>query len=65
MEDLEQLPAISERIGRELRSQYLLGYYPTNPSRDGKYRQVVVKLDGSREKELHSNYRRGYYAPAD
>jgi len=65
VEDLEQLPAISERIGRELRSQYLLGYYPTNALHDGKYRQVVVKLDGSREKELHSNYRRGYYAPAD
>ena len=65
VEDLEQLPAISERIGRELRSQYLLGYYSTNLNRDGKYRQVVVKLDQPHAKELHANFRRGYYAPAD
>jgi len=65
VEDLEQLPEISERIGRELRSQYLLGYYSTNPSRDGKYRQVSVKLGGPLAKDLRTNYRRGYYAPAD
>jgi Ca-activated chloride channel homolog len=63
--DLEQLPDISTRIGRELRSQYLLGYYPTNPARDGKYRQVVVKLATPDARELRTYYRRGYYAPAD
>ena len=65
VESLEDLPAISEKIGRELRTQYLLGYYPTNPVRDGKYRQVMVKLGGARAKELRITYRRGYYAPAD
>jgi len=65
VEDLEDLPAISERIGRELRSQYLLGYYSTNAARDGKYRQVSVKLDGPLAKELRTDFRRGYYAPAD
>jgi Ca-activated chloride channel homolog len=65
VDNLDQLPAISERIGRELRSQYLLGYYSTNPARDGKYRQLVVKLGGPYVKELRTNYRRGYYAPAD
>ncbi len=62
---LDQLPDISERIGRELRSQYLLGYYSTNAQKDGKYRQVVVKLDVSNTKELRTYYRRGYYAPAE
>lgn len=62
---LDQLSEISARIGRELRSQYVLGYYSTNPARDGKYRQVVVKLDTPNARELHINYRRGYYAPAD
>jgi VWFA-related protein len=62
---LDELPEISERIGRELRSQYLLGYYSTNPERDGKYRQVVVKLDAPNARELRTYYRRGYYAPAD
>lgn len=63
--DLEQLPEISERIGRELRNQYLLGYHPTNESRDGKYRQVVVKLAAPNARELRTYYRRGYYAPAE
>jgi Ca-activated chloride channel homolog len=63
--DLEQLPDISERIGRELRNQYLLGYHPTNAVRDGKYRQVVVKLATPDARDLRTYYRRGYYAPAD
>jgi VWFA-related protein len=62
---LEELPAISERIGRELRSQYVLGYYSTNPERDGKYRQVVIKLAVPEPRELRTYYRRGYYAPAE
>ena len=65
VDDLERLPEISERIGRELRNRYLLGYYPTNGTRDGKYRQVIVKLATPNARELHTNYRRGYYAPAD
>jgi Ca-activated chloride channel homolog len=62
---LDQLPEISARIGRELRNQYVLGYYSTNPEKDGKYRQVVVRLVAPNARELHMNYRRGYYAPAD
>lgn len=65
VENLEELPYISERIGRELRSQYLLGYHPTNTARDGKYRQVVVKLATPDARDLRTYYRRGYYAPAD
>jgi len=65
IDDLETLPEISERIGRELRSQYLLGYYPTNESRDGKYRQVVVKLAAPNARDLRTYYRRGYYAPPE
>jgi Ca-activated chloride channel family protein len=62
---IDQLPEISEKIGRELRSQYVLGYYPTNPETDAKYRQVVVKLDAPNARDLRLYYRRGYYAPAD
>jgi VWFA-related protein len=62
---LDDLPEISARIGRELRSQYLLGYYSTNPEKDGKYRQVVVKLATPKAREFRTYYRRGYYAPAD
>jgi len=63
VEELEQLPAISERIGRELHSQYMLGYYSTNSTRDGKYRQVKVILELPNASELHTSYRRGYFGP--
>jgi Ca-activated chloride channel homolog len=63
--DLEQLPEISEKIGRELRNQYLLGYHSSNEARDGKYRQIVVKLATPDSRELRTYYRRGYFAPAD
>ena len=62
---LDELPDIAARIGRELHSQYVLGYYPKNPERDGKYRQVVVKLAAPNAREMRTNYRRGYYTPAD
>ncbi len=40
VDNLNELPAISAKIGNDLRSQYLLGYHPTNFSRDGKYHQI-------------------------
>jgi VWFA-related protein len=63
VDTLDELPDISERIGRELHSQYMLGYYSTNPARDGKYRQVKVMLDLPDLRGLHITYRHGYYGP--
>ena len=40
VENLNELPDVAAKIGIELRNQYVLGYTPTNPERDGKYRQV-------------------------
>jgi Ca-activated chloride channel homolog len=64
VDNLDDLPSISARIGEELRSQYLLGYSPANRDRDGKYRQIKVMLaPPSVAPELEVRYRRGYYAP--
>jgi Ca-activated chloride channel family protein len=63
--DLNDLPAISAKIGTDLRNEYLLGYYAAG-SRDGKYHHVKVNLalpDGA--PPLRANYRRGYYAPTE
>ncbi len=49
-----------DEISDELRSRYTLGYYPTNPARDGKFRKIKVETT---EKELKVLARRGYYAP--
>jgi Ca-activated chloride channel homolog len=65
IDDLNDLPQISERIGLELRNQYLLGYSPTNLERDGKYRKIKLDLAAPEGMPaLRVQYRRGYYAPA-
>jgi VWFA-related protein len=49
-----------DQISEELRSQYTVGYYPTNTSRDGLFRKVRVETPGKEYKILT---RKGYYAP--
>jgi Ca-activated chloride channel homolog len=64
--NLRDLPGIAERIGIELRNQYVLAYSPANKNRDGKYRKVQVKLDQPKAlPALKARWRLGYYAPND
>lgn len=59
-----EVQAIAERIARELRERYTIGYVPTNARRDGTWRSVRVEVllpPGS--PRLLANYRHGYYAP--
>ena len=49
-----------DEISEELRSQYTLGYYPTNSERDGKFRKIRVEASNHDLKVLA---RKGYYAP--
>jgi len=51
-----------DQIAEELRDQYTLSYYPTNPARDGKFRKIKVETT---DKELKVLARRGYYAPKE
>ena len=62
--NLNDLPSISARIGNQLRNQYMLGYSPANPERDGKYR--IIRLTVSPQSEIPDMrvyYRHGYYSP--
>jgi Ca-activated chloride channel homolog len=64
--NLRELPGIAERIGIELRNQYVLAYSPTNPSHDGKYRKIEVKLQQPKAlPTLKARWREGYYAPSE
>jgi VWFA-related protein len=64
IDNLNELPDVAAKIGVELRSQYVLGYAPTNLQKDGKYRRVEVKLVQPRGlPPLRAYYRTGYYAP--
>jgi VWFA-related protein len=49
-----------DQISEELRSQYTLGYYPSNNNKDGKFRKIKVELNNN---ELKVLARKGYYAP--
>jgi Ca-activated chloride channel family protein len=62
----DQLPAIAERIAIELRNQYLLGYYPKNSARDGKYRKLEVKVNVPKGfPDVKARWRLGYYAASE
>jgi VWFA-related protein len=50
-----------QQIARDLRTQYLLGYTPTNTKLDGTFRKIEVKVHTSGNVKVDA--RRGYYAP--
>jgi len=56
----KKLEEAFDQISEELRSQYTLGYYPSNTARDGKFRKLRVET-GNHEYKVLS--RKGYYAP--
>ena len=60
------LADVSTKIGIELRNQYLLGYRPKNPVRDGKWRKIKVKLLPPKGlPPLRVYAKTGYYAPTE
>jgi Ca-activated chloride channel homolog len=57
IDELGQLDATYDQIDRELRTQYLLGYYP-EPRPAAGYRHVEVRINGA----YTLRYRKGYFA---
>jgi hypothetical protein len=57
---LSSLPEAFAKIAAELRTQYAIGYYPVNKTRDGAYR--MIKVTTSR-KSVVVRARPGYRAP--
>lgn len=60
--DSNDFTKIFKGVQEDTSTYYLLGYRSTNPSRDGRYRRISVKVNTPGVK---IEYRRGYYAPAD
>jgi len=56
---VQLLPQAFSAIAAELRTQYLLGYYPTNKIQDGSYRKIQVKTT---RKDIAVRARPGYRA---
>ncbi len=51
-----------KRITDDSRAYYLVGYQPTNKTRDGKFRKIQVKVN---RKNVEVRARKGYYAPLE
>lgn len=61
---VSELPDVVKKISDTIRNQYVLGYAPANPGKDGLYRKVEVRLDQPASKPgLQASWRTGYYAP--
>ena len=56
---IEKLRQAFDQISQELRSQYNIGYTPTNTVRDGSFRKVAIK---PRQGDYKIQARSGYYA---
>jgi VWFA-related protein len=57
----EKLKQAFDQIANELRSQYNIGYTPTNTKKDGSFRKVEIR---SKQPNLKIQARKGYYALA-
>ena len=65
-DDVEQARFMMERAAHDLRTQYTIGYVPSDPAHDGSWRSVRVEIIpplGPKQK-LDADYRHGYYRPA-
>jgi len=58
---LNEARAAFAQVANEIGTQYSLGYYPANKTRDGRFRQIKVELRGV--KDATARAREGYYAP--
>jgi Ca-activated chloride channel family protein len=61
-QDVSEIPAIAAQIAKDLRTQYVVSYYPSNENRDGTYRTIQVSVNSPGSRKLIARTRRGYYA---
>ena len=55
------LPEVFQELQDEMRSQYAIGYVPTNDKHDGSFRRVDLRV---KDRGLKVQARKGYYAPS-
>ena len=61
-----ELADVATKIGIELRNQYVLGYRPSDPGKNGKWRKIKVTLNPPKGlPPLHVYAKTGYYAPTE
>ena len=63
--ELTEVHTIAQQISNDLRTQYSIGYYPTNSKRDGTFRAVKVTINAGGNRRLVARTRNGYTAPRE
>jgi len=63
---MEQLDAAFRQISDELRTQYLIAYYPSTRLSDSEFRRIEIKIDPATKdypdpSQLQVRHRTGYY----
>jgi Ca-activated chloride channel family protein len=61
MSSVDELSGAFDKLLEELSHQYLMGYPPTSNSRDGKWHEIKVEVDGHRHVRARQGYR---FAPS-
>jgi Ca-activated chloride channel family protein len=62
--NLNDLSEAVYKLSTQVRSQYVLGYYPAQAQNDGKFHKVKVMLSqAAGSLKLRTSWRHGYYAP--
>jgi Ca-activated chloride channel family protein len=65
-QSLSEMPQIANEIVRDLRTQYVLSYNPTNKAHDGTFRAIRVTVDdGTNRDKRIALTRSGYTAPRE
>jgi Ca-activated chloride channel family protein len=63
VKDLSRLPEECALLSRELRTQYVLGYHPSEAVADGKWHKIKILVTNPSDAErFRSFYRKGYFA---
>jgi Ca-activated chloride channel family protein len=63
--ELSEMKSIAAQIAKDLRTQYIVSYYPSNDKRDGTFRTVKVSINQKGSRKLIGRTRNGYYARDD
>jgi Ca-activated chloride channel homolog len=67
--DVDEARTYMERVAHDLREQYTLGYFPSNPARNGAWRSVLLDVIPPptlpKTAKLNAIYRHGYYGPSN
>jgi Ca-activated chloride channel family protein len=60
--EISEMTAVAQQIAKDLRTQYVLSYYPNNQVRDGAFRSVRVVVNQKDNRKLIARTRQGYYS---